>query len=37
LAAERIAIGTNMTQHNELLMFAKNAADLFKRCVTHSS
>src|SRR6478735_8674760 len=37
LAAKRIAIGANMTEHNELLMFAKDAANLFERCVTHSS
>src|SRR5262249_14500643 len=37
LAAQRIAIGANMTEHNELLMFAKNSADLFERRVTHSS
>ena len=26
-----------MTEHNELLMFAKDAADFFERRVTHSS
>ena len=31
LAAERIAIGANMAEHNELLMFAKDAADFFER------